>query len=969
MGRIVKAQLTILTLMTALLLAACSGSSGDPSPISPAAPIGNAMPSVRCLMPADLDADGRADVIAPTGLNRLLIQAPKSTAIDVRFDGQKVDTEIFSFETADGRYLHEVQLASNVNTNEVKITAGDYELFFTANSNSASIGPCEFEPVAEGLSNDIASPNGFYFRQASSVRLRVTGLLPPLAFEGLRLVEHSNSIIELDISLDQLGIVLTPAALPKPNTVYSLKGAPDAVDAIGERFKSDVHVMCGHSASDEALKLAQADLNRDGKPEVLALFADGSVASLVNTKGDADFLLKPTGVTGIALGTGDFDGNGATDVVTLEKTGSRYRLLYFLNKTLTNKERFTIEPVEFEKALNVEAPIACVCADFDRDGITDTAVLDVFGTVHIISRAAKHRSFQAFQQRTLCCGMTCNDTNGDGKPDLTILAANGLVSKSMNNGKGSFKPNNTTPIDVSPANRVSSGNLNGDLGRDLIFSGGESSFLVLAGKTNIFMRYQLSGADEFSISGAVNIADVNNDSRDDLLVVKEEADGIGSTVAVYLSGTKPSGSPDSLIQLGVRVHVHDICFWNNALVYATSAGVLAQDVDSESLPPTADSPVRFIKAFKPVPAIPAPLAAAIADFNDDGRADMAAVGADGMLRVWVSGELGEPFAPVGEPVYLGGKGSLKAIDFDRDNSPDLLFIPHDTSIKPRILRNRGNAGFDTNDNGLLPHPPTGLRGAPALGDFDRDGDLDALWPSPLGRLQYNDDGRWRDSRDSLEVRDSSNMRLQFSGELCCADFTGDGVADVVAVMQRAVMQGGEEKEPQQVLVLLQGTIDSERQPFLPIVTHKIKGRIFDLIPADFNGDGKLDIALGVATTDTNASLMLLQLGTNFEFESFEGSPAAKGELQSLALDDVDRDGDLDLIASEIVDSKGVLTLWVNLGNGKFNQADKAQASLERAIGDFTATNLSLADFTGDGRSDLLAIDQKGNVVIVRTTLP
>jgi hypothetical protein len=64
-----------------------------------------------------------------------------------------------------------------------------------------------------------------------------------------------------------------------------------------------------------------------------------------------------------------------------------------------------------------------------------------------------------------------------------------------------------------------------------------------------------------------------------------------------------------------------------------------------------------------------------------------------------------------------------------------------------------------------------------------------------------------------------------------------------------------------------------------------------------------------------------------------------------------------------------MTLWVNDGHGKFGEATDAQRSLADAIGEFRATNLSLADFTGDGRPDLLAIDRNGNVVIVRTTLP
>jgi hypothetical protein len=833
-------------------------------------------------------------------------------------------------------------------------------MFFTADSERASIGKCRLSVYEKGLASELSAAKGFYFENSADIAFRVYGALPSMAFDGLELRANTHASVKFKLSLDHFGIVLKPATLPRAGVVYRLASSQKSRDAVGNKFASQVRVLCAHPASDEALKVGLADLNRDGHPEVVAFYADGSVATITDTKGDADFLLRPNSVTGIDLAAGDFDNNGADDIVTLSRSSNGLSLTYFLNKTVTKDESFLIEPIE----ISVEAPIAMACADFDRDGKIETAVLNAFGEVYLYSRTGLISTFKAFESRTLCSSLTCSDTNGDGKPDLIVLTASGVVSR-LNNKNGKFVRSDATPVDVSPCTHVFSGNLNGDLSRDLIFSGSDDGFLSLSGATNSYNRYQLASSDEYFVSGAVSIVDVNKDSRDDLLVIKEESDGTAKHVAVFLNSSNATGAADSSIDLGVPgVRVYDLLYLNDALFYATNMGVLAQDVDAEAMPPTADSPVRFVKAFKPVPRIPAPLAAAVADLNDDGQADMAAIGADGFLRVWVSGEAGKPFKAIGQPVNLGGDGKLKAVDFDRDNSPDLLYIPHDTSRKPRILRNRGDGEFDTNDNGLLPTPPSRLRGAPALGDFDRDGDLDVLWPSPLGRLQYNDDGRWRDSRDSLEVRNSENIRLKFSGELCCADFSGDGVADVVAVMQAE-----EGPDAEQVLVLLQGSGDPDRQPFLPVVSREIRGRIFDLSPADFNGDGRLDLALGVATPHSDAQLKLLSLGANFEFEGFEGSPAPKGVLQSLALDDVDRDGDLDLIASEIVNKKGVLTLWVNLGNGRFSVADKAQASLKKAIGGFSATNLSLADFTGDGRSDLLAIDPKGNVVIVRTTLP
>ena len=211
------------------------------------------------------------------------------------------------------------------------------------------------------------------------------------------------------------------------------------------------------------------------------------------------------------------------------------------------------------------------------------------------------------------------------------------------------------------------------------------------------------------------------------------------------------------------------------------------------------------------------------------------------------------------------------------------------------------------------------------------------------------------------MRDATRP-LYFSGDLCCADFTGDGLADIVAVMQPF-----EASAHEQCLVLLEGTGQAE-MPFNVHTTLALRGRFISLTPAPLSPGRGAGLALGFARVGENLQFLLLGLDGQRQFASLNAGPDARGELTALAADDIDRDGDLDLILVERQDGAATTTLWVNMGDGRFTRGTSAEDSLRRALGNFAASNLSLADFTGDGKPDLLAIDSRGNVVLVRTAV-
>lgn len=919
------------------------------------------IPAIRAIVPPDLDGDQTPDVIVHPALQRFLVQAPTGSGFSLTRDGADVPFSVTLVTLDDGTALHELELESPVGDGDFVLRAGDYALAFTPDDELGEHKPLTVHPSTPGaLANDLANPTGVLFPSTDGVALALSGGIPSLAGEGLVLRSGEGRQIPLRLTMRAGGLRAQPASAPAPRTMYRLHADADSAAPYDAAPGFSFHLTCRGRADDYPIRLKTADLNRDGDEELISLFANGTVTALTDPDGRAEGILPAGEDTALDFAIGDFDGNGASDLVILLHGQEGFRLLYLYNQTRVGEARFAMQ----SDVLTLESPIALEASDFDRDGRDDLAILGAFGEVLIQYSGRTAQLFPGLPERKLSSAIRTVDANADGKPDLYVMAADGTGQLALNVG-GGFNPQlGVQALDMPGALRVETGHLDADRDGDLVFTGASRHFYVVLDPQTEPAMFTVQGIEEDRLAGAVLCKDVNRNSRTDILLALEDEQGICDEIALYLNDSDSRGTPDAVLPLGARVEVHALEFWKENILLASSAGLLILEVNPGVMPPTVDSKVRFVEAYTPVPQIPAPLAAAIADFNDDGRSDLATIDRDGNLQVWLSGADGEPFEPSGEPIPLGSGGTLQAIDFDRDSAPDLLFIPDDPMVRPRLLRNNREGGF--NDEGLLPTPPSDLRGPPAMGDFDRDGDLDVLWPSPLGTLQMKQDSRW-DNGTTLPAVRLDAMRLNFSGELTCADFTGDGIDDVVAVMEIS-----RDDEYSQFLVLFEGTgvADDPYRVFKPTITTGLKGRFFGLSPADFNGDGRLDLAVGYGTTDQPSRLTLLRLGPGRQFQIFEGSPQPRGVLLDIALDDLDRDGNLDLITSESLEDGTVrLTLWINDGRGGFGEATEAQRSLVKAIGDFRATNLSLSDFTGDGRPDLMAIDRDGNVVIVRTTLP
>jgi len=940
-------------LVCALFITACGG--GNSAPANTPASVG----TIRALTPADLNADGIPDAPVHAGLRRLLLQVPAdfpASRVSLVRGGRPVDFESSSVLTRTGEKLIELMLAQPLGEEGAILRAGSYELKLFALS-STEIPESFLKPASSAaLANDLVNPTAAVFDGAADVQLLCSANLPSIS-SGLSLVCGESAPIAVAFTLGQRGLTLVPASMLLAGRPYRLIAGTDAKDSFDRPFAAGFSLMIRPTG---VVALGRIDFDKDGQEDLLVLDASGSLQLLTEPNSNAKSVALPLNGRGIDLAVGDFDGNGSPDVAVLLRAEDGFTLAKLLTDSRSGRQ-FSVQPCK----VSVEAPQYLAAGDLDRDGRDDLIIGGAFGHVLVLTSKLPHRTLDMTIDRGLVLDTSIVDADGDGDPDLFSLQARGNSRFLISRGADGFgeKPD-FRDATTAPATRAAFADFEVNSRADLMLSGAVKTCRLQFDCGTQPGSISLARGDErFSgYSGAALARDLNLDNRPDLIVAREDDFGISADFAIFVNfAGKERSDPDAIISLENRYAINLIEYWRGTIAFALDNGLLIKPLSPIQLPLNESSKARFVKAYEPMPPLPAPLSAAVADFNGDTRADVAALDADGKLTIWLAGAAGEKFTNGGDAITLGA-GSLQAIDFDRDSRLDLLFIPADSNRRPKLLRNRGDGQMEDDFEGILPTPPAKLLGAPALGDFDRDGVFDVLWPSDVGRLQFNEgNGRWREGGDLPVVRDASRP-LYFAGELCCADFSGDGFSDVIAVMQPFGASAFE-----QYLVLFEGTGKPE-QPFAITVTLQMRGRFFKLKPADFNADRRMDLAVGYARQGEPAQLTLFTLDSAKQLLPIAGSPEARGELLDMALDDIDRDGDLDLLASERIEGEVSIALWVNAGDGRYVRGGAADESLKRALSGFAATNLSLADFTGDGKPDLLAADANGNVVLIRASV-
>ena len=682
--------------------------------------------------------------------------------------------------------------------------------------------------------------------------------------------------------------------------------------------------------------LVAADLNGDGKLDLAlanpcndSACTNGSVTVLLGN-GDGTFgaaVSYPSGGDASFVEAADLNADGKVDLVVTNYETNNVGVLL-------GNGNGSFQPV-VEYASGGDQASSVTIADLNADGRLDLAVTNYLGGNVSILLGNGNGTFQSavsyLSGGSLASAVVVADFNHDNRPDLAVAnvcndinnCTGGLLGVLLGNGDGTFKPAVTYPTGQSSYS-VTAADFNGDGNPDLAVSAVGLTLLVGVGDGTFQPGpiYDTGGVESFfALPG-----DVNGDGKKDLIMSNDCASDCSS------------GSVVTLIGNGNGTFQAPANFSSNA---------------ATTLAPTA------------------------ADFNHDGLPDIALAGrcsdpnctATSQDTVAILlGTANGTFGPA-TSYNSGGNvaGSAATGDFNGDGKQDIVVANQCVSLLDcshgvlGVLLGNGDGTFQP----AVTYPIGGHSAAAlTVGDFDGDGKLDvAVVSQPnccldgsigsVNILLGNGDGSFRPSV-AYPTGDPD------SSAVVAGDFNGDGKLDLAVANANCILASMAE-EPVcmtgSVGVLL-GNGDGSFKAAVRYSTVDVLA--FTLTTGDFNGDGKLDLAVGNTNCEenntscgVNSSIAVLlgkgdgTFATAVTYPSGDSLWPAVGsapfDSDAIAASDLNGDGKVDLVLSD----RSVL---LGNGDGTFQAAQSYNATGANGISEV------VADFNGDGKPDLVVAD-------------
>ncbi len=521
-----------------------------------------------------------------------------------------------------------------------------------------------------------------------------------------------------------------------------------------QRFRPTFDDAKTTATGDETYAVAVGDVNGDGKPDVISansVYYDNNFTVALGN-GDGTFTTKPltssfnSKVAGIAIA--DVNGDGKPDlIVAARKDLPSASFVSSVSVLLGNGDGTFQAQQNFDQTFSFfpETSAAVTVADMNHDGRPDIVTIvknqsnQAFVHVLLGNGNGTFQNPTAFQADSNAIAVAVADVDGDGKPDVvTANGTSGNVSILLGTGGGALGAK--TNYDASQnAGSLALADVNGD-GRPDIVTGsgafgrrGQNSVTVLlndpANPGQFPTKQNFSTGDAYDIS-SVAVADFNGDGKPDIAALGKYVDYDAYSNVTVLSGLGDgSFSPSS--------------------TFNTAQSVSSKGFTTGQM--------------------------AVADFNGDGKSDIAATNpSDDSLSTLINTEpdfysdtitrgfagwivttpgvaVGKKFAPPIVKVYDRASGELvreflayeetyrdsirvAVADMNGDGVDDIITTTQHNGGRLRVFDGLTGAQFTTGAFGAEIDVFTGKKNGAfvATGDVNGDGQADIITGSALG---------------------------------------------------------------------------------------------------------------------------------------------------------------------------------------------------------------------------------------------